>query len=422
MIIAKIGHASTSKGAAANQVLIKENYSFSPTVVLRPKTAILAEKSALACEAGCNNNNILYSQGSRHTLNDKAKQTDYDLSSTAITTTCYADCSSFMTVCAKAGGASISGLPCTSDMVKTKPANNPFSKGGDYEILTDSLYLTSSDYLQRGDILVKSGHTLMVLVNGCKVPNVSNLGLKLDITSIHSNQIKAKLKVVQTEDDTVKVVSDQDVLDAYIWKYKVITLRENKTHDISKLKVSSSTTTFSVANLTHNSYYAIQVEATNKDTEEVVTSQNIVFVTTKVVPSTINSVNAKFNLNNATADNIVVSFSETYANLPSTFTKGYRFYFIVNGKVVLHRDDLIKSNSKIAIPVKDISRKQLFGLNDNIQVGIQSWIHDGNNYIFDNDFPICSEPYFVKIDSMNPVDKLYLKTSTGFNYNIIHLK
>jgi peptidoglycan hydrolase-like protein with peptidoglycan-binding domain len=36
---------------------------------------------------------------------------------------------------------------------------------GDYEKLTDSKYLTTDANLRRGDILVKSGHTVMVLEN-----------------------------------------------------------------------------------------------------------------------------------------------------------------------------------------------------------------------------------------------------------------
>lgn len=131
--------------------------------VLRPKTKELAEKSAKACEAACENKNIGYSQNRRNTLYPLALAAKFDLSK--ITKACCCDCSSLMHVCAIAGGANLSygtnGLT-TRTMVKA------FDASGDYEeVLTDKKYLTSDKYLKRGDILVKEGsHTVMVLEDG----------------------------------------------------------------------------------------------------------------------------------------------------------------------------------------------------------------------------------------------------------------
>lgn len=170
-----IGHSSIdengniSGGKAGDQtkteVCTRTWYNKGWTVLLRPKDSKLAEQSALACEKGCANDNIGYDQWQRNTLYTQAKAVNFDLSK--ITTACECDCSSFMTVCAIAGGANItygSNAPTTSTM------QSKFTASGQYEALTDSKYLTSDEYLKRGDILVKAGtHTVMVLSNGSSV-------------------------------------------------------------------------------------------------------------------------------------------------------------------------------------------------------------------------------------------------------------
>ena len=45
-----------------------------------------------------------------------------------------------------------------------------FANTGKFEILTDSKYLTSDEYLKRGDIVIQEGsHTIIVLENGSKI-------------------------------------------------------------------------------------------------------------------------------------------------------------------------------------------------------------------------------------------------------------
>lgn len=170
----KIGHASidengkASGGKAGDQtgkeVCIRTWYSSPWDVVLRPKRADLAEKSAKACEAACNNPKIGYNQATRNTLYNYAIVKKFDLA--AIEDACACDCSSLMHVCAVAGGANlkygINGF-WTGNMV------SGFMASGDYEKLTEAKYLTSDAYLKRGDILVRtSGHTAMALENGSK--------------------------------------------------------------------------------------------------------------------------------------------------------------------------------------------------------------------------------------------------------------
>lgn len=170
----KIGHASgdeygrASGGKAGDQtqreVCTRTWYNGRWDVVLRPKDAALAEKSAKACEAACANPKIGYDQMSRNTLNVYAKLVNYDLSKVA--DECECDCSSLMHVCAIAGGANLkygyNGF-WTGNMVDGIMAS------GQYEKLTEAKYLTSDAYLKRGDILIRtSGHTAMALENGSK--------------------------------------------------------------------------------------------------------------------------------------------------------------------------------------------------------------------------------------------------------------
>lgn len=168
----RIGHASKDErgkatgGTAGDQtgkeVCIRSWYNGSWGFVARAKDAAVAEAIAAAAEAGCNNDNIGYDQSGRNTLMTQAKAVGFDLSK--ITTPCEADCSSFVSVCVRAalGKDFYSGnAPTTSTLKKV------LSGTGAFDILTDSKYLTSANYLRRGDILCKpASHTAMVLDDG----------------------------------------------------------------------------------------------------------------------------------------------------------------------------------------------------------------------------------------------------------------
>ena len=220
----KIGHASIDEnskikgGSAGDQtkkeVCTRSWYSKNWDFVLRPKSSTVAEKSAKACEKGCANNKIGYDQNQRNSLNTQAKKVGYDLSK--ITTKCETDCSAFMTVCAIAGGANIdygSNGPTTSTM-KSK-----FSASDDYNVLTDSKYLTSDKYLKRGDILVKAGrHTVMALENGSGISSAS-LYTKTQFIKDVQKAIKAKVNGIagsETLSKTVTVSSTKNRMHAVI--------------------------------------------------------------------------------------------------------------------------------------------------------------------------------------------------------------
>ena len=155
-------HSGQAGDSTSKEVCLRTWYNGNWHTVLRPIDEDIAEKMAKACEAGCANDKIGYDQWQRNTLRTQAKAVKWDLSK--ITVPCECDCSSFMSVCAECAGIDIpyngTNAPTTSTMVSA------FKSSGEFEVLKESKYLTSDDYLKRGDILVKTGHTVMVLENG----------------------------------------------------------------------------------------------------------------------------------------------------------------------------------------------------------------------------------------------------------------
>ena len=167
----KIGHASISEtgkihgeagDSTSKEVCIRSWYKNSWHTVLRPIDEKVAEKMAVACEAGCLNNKIGYDQYQRNTLRTQAKAVNWDLSK--ITVPCECDCSSFMSVCAECAGIDIPYNGGTAPSTRTMV--DAFKSTGEFKLLQESKYLLSDEYLKRGDVLVKNGHTVMVLEDG----------------------------------------------------------------------------------------------------------------------------------------------------------------------------------------------------------------------------------------------------------------
>lgn len=167
----KIGHSSIDERGKANggvagdqtekEVCIRNWYDSSWHTVLRCKDEDKAEIMAQACEAACLNPNVGYDQYQRNTLRKAAEVANWDLSKVG---KCECDCSSFMAVCAECAAIDVpytyENAPVTSTMVSA------FKSTGEFEVLTEVKYLTTDKYLRRGDILVKSGHTVMALQDG----------------------------------------------------------------------------------------------------------------------------------------------------------------------------------------------------------------------------------------------------------------
>ena len=165
-----IGHASIGELGAKNnvsgdqtgkEVCTRNWYNGGWHTVLRCNDPDKAELMAQACEKACANQNVGYDQNQRNTLRKAAKAAGFDLEKVE---KCECDCSSLMTVCAECADIEIpytyENAPTTKTMVTA------FKSTGEFDVLTESKYLTSDKYLRRGDILVKNGHTVMVLQGG----------------------------------------------------------------------------------------------------------------------------------------------------------------------------------------------------------------------------------------------------------------
>lgn len=200
----KIGHAASdergkSKGGQAGdqtygEVCTRSWYSSPWDVILRCTDPAKAEAMAKACEAGCANNKIGYDQSQRNTLNNKAKAVGYNLKK--ITDNCECDCSSFMTVCAQAAGIDI---PYTSGNAPyTGNMRSKFVSTGHFKAYTAKKYLTSDNYLQRGDILINSnGHTAMALGNGSRVQPTTGGTCTVTLNLLSKGDKGAQVKSLQ---------------------------------------------------------------------------------------------------------------------------------------------------------------------------------------------------------------------------------
>ena len=209
-----IGHAScdenrrASGGKAGDQtgreVCIRSWYNANWDRLIRAKSPTVAEKMARFVEDVCKGNYVGYDQGQRNTLRDVARAANWDGSK--IKTKCETDCSAFMTVAAEAAGIAVKYMegwnaPVTQTMCPT------FKDTGAFEVFSDSKYLTGTDYLKRGDILVRqSGHTAMVLSNGKYASASISMSTNTSSTASSTTVVSTASAAVKTVDELAKEV------------------------------------------------------------------------------------------------------------------------------------------------------------------------------------------------------------------------
>ena len=168
----RIGHASIDEngsitgGAAGDQtgkeICIRNWYNGGWAVLLRAKDPAVRKKIASGCIAACNNPNLGYDQSGRNTGLQEAKKVGWDFSK--ISSKAEFDCSSLASACVQAAGVSVwSG----GNAPTTRTLQNVLIATGAFEAFKDGKYLTGTGYLLEGDILLKPGsHVVMVLDNG----------------------------------------------------------------------------------------------------------------------------------------------------------------------------------------------------------------------------------------------------------------
>lgn len=139
-------------------------YSNGWKYLIRPKSSSVAEKMAATMAAACANNNIGYDQNERNSILTYAKNANFDMSK--ITTRCECDCTSLVSVCVIAAGGAESVMYSGGNLAYTGNLVSRCQSTGMFDVYTDSKYLNSSSYLKRGDILMSSGHAIIVLGSG----------------------------------------------------------------------------------------------------------------------------------------------------------------------------------------------------------------------------------------------------------------
>ena len=191
----KIGHASIDEnnkaqgGNAGDQtkkeVCIRTWYNKPWTSVIRPKDNSVAEKIAIAMEQACANDKIGYDQNQRTTLYTQAKAVNWDLSK--ITTACECDCSSLVAVCVNAAG-----IPVSKD-IYTGNELSSLKSTGKFDVYTTSQYIGNDTYLKRGDILLGSGHTAIVLSDGTSSSTKTEVSSADEVYIVKSGDTLSKI-------------------------------------------------------------------------------------------------------------------------------------------------------------------------------------------------------------------------------------
>lgn len=176
--------------------------------VARFKDHAKAARAVKFCRAACANPHIGYGQSDRNTLRPLAKAVNWDAAK--ITQDCNCDCTSFVSVCAEAGGVNMDGAYSGGNAPYSENIQQKLRATGEFEILLDSKYLTSDQYLMCGDIVVNepmaTGHAIMVLENGSQanattpVQNTNTVSAAKPITIIKPNTTTTSIKEVKASE------------------------------------------------------------------------------------------------------------------------------------------------------------------------------------------------------------------------------
>lgn len=176
----KIAHASLDenkniKGGIAGDQTGKEvcirSWNSKPwSCVIRFRDTSMREKVAKCMEMAAANNHIGYDQNQRNTLLNYARKYNYNVSK--VTVDCETDCSALVSVACMYAGIPESALTLYGNCATTRTLRQILKSTGEVEIFTTALYTSKPDKLIRGDILLKEGaHVAVVVEAGEPVGN-----------------------------------------------------------------------------------------------------------------------------------------------------------------------------------------------------------------------------------------------------------
>ena len=173
-----IGHASKDEngngrnGVAGDQtgkeVCIRAWYNKPWDTLIRFKDPQKAKLVADCIEMACNNNFVGYDMNQRNGLLNLARKYNYNVSK--VTVPCETDCSALVSVACMYAGIPESVLTLNGNCATTRTLKNCLKSTGEVDIYTTSPYLTKTDRLKRGDILLRQGSHVVVVVKVSENP------------------------------------------------------------------------------------------------------------------------------------------------------------------------------------------------------------------------------------------------------------
>lgn len=181
----QISNCRTQHAEQADQYRIQDWYNGSWDVVLRyPDQAVANEIARVAIDAA-NNDLIGYSQESRTTYGTQLKNAGYEPSK--ITSMCWADCSSSTSYNVIAAGHNLNISKLENIEVGTTSTIENTLRNVGFQALKGSEYLSSSNALQPGDILLHTGSHVCIYVGGANVDGGVDLFYNLPVDDITVN-------------------------------------------------------------------------------------------------------------------------------------------------------------------------------------------------------------------------------------------
>ena len=172
---------------------IRDWYNYPWNCVLRHPLAEVRACLATQAVKAAENDNVGYDQLQRDDYGIELAKADYDPSK--ITRPVESDCSAGVIANTKSTGH-ILGIPELQHLSATYTGNMRAAyKAAGFYVLTDKKYLTSSDYLLAGDILLNDAHhTCTVITNGAKASGTVTLPLvKRGSTGAAVEELQEKL-------------------------------------------------------------------------------------------------------------------------------------------------------------------------------------------------------------------------------------
>lgn len=157
---AKGGQAGDQTG---KEVCVRSWYNKPWGCMIRFTDSLMAEKVARCMEAAAANDNIGYDQNQRNTLLREARKYNYDVSKVKVK--CETDCSALVSVACMYAGIPEARITLAGNCATTRNLKQMLKATGEVEIYTTALYTTRPDRLKRGDILLKEGSHVAVVVS-----------------------------------------------------------------------------------------------------------------------------------------------------------------------------------------------------------------------------------------------------------------